>query len=59
MITNRQNTKIQLGLTIFVGSNRTLVVRVDPNRDFKTESNRKSSVRFGLLDIRFYLFVFV
>jgi hypothetical protein len=35
MITNRENTKIQLDLTIFVGPNRTLVIRVDPNRDFE------------------------
>jgi hypothetical protein len=39
MITNRQNTKIQLALTIFVGSNRTLVVRTDPNGS-RTEPNR-------------------
>jgi hypothetical protein len=58
MITSRQNTKIHLALTIFVGPNRTLVVRVDSNRDFKNsvepafknsvEPNRKRSVRFDL-----------
>jgi len=44
MITNPQNTKIRLVLTIFVGPNRTFGVRIDPKRSrteiLKTESDR-------------------
>ncbi len=56
MINNRQSTKIQLALTIYVGPNQNLVVRVEPNRTRIEFYKFKNTMLYKALNLYFRTF---